>query len=187
MSKGKPNDRRRRTVSGDAKGAAADSRRRTSIYLDLDDHERLKIIAAKASIRVHDLLMEGVAHVLMSRRSTRKRIPDASSVTTSRSPSKETIDRKKLYEMVWDRPVELVASELGITGSGLGKVCIRANVPIPPRGYWMKHAAGTAEPRPPLPDRAEPEVRYLIKGKPFKSSVSGPAKSGAERARGATR
>jgi hypothetical protein len=29
-----------------------------------------------------------------------------------------------------------------ISGRGLGKMCARLNIPVPPRGYWAKLAVG---------------------------------------------
>jgi hypothetical protein len=49
-----------------------------------------------------------------------------------------SISRQKLYELVWERPTKTVASELGVSDVALAKACKRAQVPIPPRGYWAR-------------------------------------------------
>jgi hypothetical protein len=49
--------------------------------------------------------------------------------------------RDELYKLVWSFPISKVAAELGVSDVGLAKACHRANVPVPPRGYWAKIAA----------------------------------------------
>ena len=44
--------------------------------------------------------------------------------------------------MVWATPMSRLATEFGITGNGLAKICDRLGVPHPPRGYWAKKEAG---------------------------------------------
>jgi hypothetical protein len=59
--------------------------------------------------------------------------------------------REELYQKVWDRPVQKVAKEFGISDVGLAKVCRKLFVPLPGRGYWARKAAGQkVEPRPTL-------------------------------------
>jgi len=60
--------------------------------------------------------------------------------------------RRRLYELVWSKPVEQVATEFGLSGRGLGKLCERNGVPVPPRGYWARKAAGQKVVRPRLID-----------------------------------
>ncbi len=50
--------------------------------------------------------------------------------------------RRELYELVWSKPMQKIAGELGISDRGLAKICIRHRVPSPPRGYWAKLASG---------------------------------------------
>lgn len=59
--------------------------------------------------------------------------------------------REELYELVWVRPSEQVAAELGVSGAALAKRCAAWNIPKPPRGYWAKRAAGRKGKRPSLP------------------------------------
>jgi hypothetical protein len=59
------------------------------------------------------------------------------------SPSLEPdTARTSLYEQVWAEPVQTVARRYGISGVALAKACRKLRVPIPPRGYWAKVAAG---------------------------------------------
>src|SRR5262249_3749208 len=62
-----------------------------------------------------------------------------------------SLSRDELYRRVWAKPVGSVARELGITGRGLAKICARFEIPVPPRGYWAKLAAGKPAPEIPLP------------------------------------
>jgi hypothetical protein len=54
-----------------------------------------------------------------------------------------TITRQRLYDRVWTETVDHVSKELGISNVGLGKLCRRHDIPVPPRGYWAKKPAGT--------------------------------------------
>jgi hypothetical protein len=62
--------------------------------------------------------------------------------------------REELHALVWSQPVRTVAKSMGISDVALAKQCRSANVPIPPRGWWARKAAGRAgdpTPLPPLP------------------------------------
>jgi hypothetical protein len=61
------------------------------------------------------------------------------------------LSRQKLYDQMWSRPAISLAKEFGISGRGLGKICSRFEIPVPPRGYWAKLAAGKHVTRIPLP------------------------------------
>lgn len=62
-----------------------------------------------------------------------------------------TFTREKLYEEVWTRPVTQLAKEIGVSDVALAKICRKLNVPVPPRGYWARIAAGHPSKRPALP------------------------------------
>lgn len=51
-------------------------------------------------------------------------------------------NREELYQKVWDRPVQKVAKDFGMSDVGLAKVCRKLFVPLPGRGYWARKAAG---------------------------------------------
>jgi hypothetical protein len=81
-----------------------------------------------------------------------------------------TISRMELYDLVWKRPISLVAPELGISGPGLKKLCERHGIPVPERGYWAKLQHGKrVRRRPPLPP-AKPGQRehILVQRRPAK-------------------
>ena len=66
-----------------------------------------------------------------------------------------SLTRADLYTRVWSRPVQKLSIELGISGPGLAKLCQRHNIPVPPRGYWAKKAAGKRVQQPPLPEQPQ--------------------------------
>ena len=59
------------------------------------------------------------------------------------------LTREELFLLVWERPSQEVAQELGISDVALTKRCRKLQVPKPPRGYWAKINAGK-QPRKPL-------------------------------------
>src|SRR5690349_23129300 len=61
------------------------------------------------------------------------------------------LTRDKLYEQVWSEPIIHVARRLGLSGRGLGKLCARYEIPVPPRGWWAKKQHGHSVRRIPLP------------------------------------
>jgi hypothetical protein len=61
------------------------------------------------------------------------------------------LTRQELYEKMWLRPAISLAEEFGISGRGLGKICSRFEIPVPPRAYWAKLAAGKHLTKAPLP------------------------------------
>ena len=65
------------------------------------------------------------------------------------------LSRRELYDLVWTAPVVAIAKRFGLSDGGLGKLCKRHNIPVPPRGYWARIRQGQTMPRPPLPDHPE--------------------------------
>jgi len=61
--------------------------------------------------------------------------------------------RAELHELVWTDPMSTIAPRFGLSGVALRKACIKARVPVPPRGHWAKKAAGKPTGRTPLPPR----------------------------------
>jgi hypothetical protein len=59
--------------------------------------------------------------------------------------------REELYALVWSQPMQTVAKSMGISDVALAKQCRRANIPVPPRGWWAKKAAGKPVKVQPLP------------------------------------
>lgn len=48
------------------------------------------------------------------------------------------IDVEKLRDQIWKIPSKIIAKNLGISDSGLIKICRRNGIEKPPRGYWAK-------------------------------------------------
>ena len=64
-----------------------------------------------------------------------------------------SIARAELHTLVWTEPRSKLADILGISDVAIGKLCVRENIPAPPRGYWTKKAAGGRTAILPLPIR----------------------------------
>ena len=69
-------------------------------------------------------------------------------------------DRKTLYREVWSDPVTDVAFKYGVSGNAIKKVCAALEIPVPPRGYWAKKAAGKPVGKIALPETSGPEKKY---------------------------
>ena len=54
----------------------------------------------------------------------------------------KTLTRKQLYELAWKKPMMHIAKDFGFSDRGLGKLRTKYEIPIPPRGYWMRLKAG---------------------------------------------
>lgn len=59
--------------------------------------------------------------------------------------------REELYALVWSQPMRTVAKSMGISDVALAKQCKKANIPVPPRGWWAKKEAGKPVKVQPLP------------------------------------
>jgi hypothetical protein len=92
--------------------------------------------------------------------------------TQTAPPRAHYIEREVLYRLVWEAPVAEVAMRFGITDVGLAKACRRADIPIPPRGYWAKVEAGVPLLAPPLPP--------ALPGSPAKIRIKGRQQRGAD-------
>jgi len=73
-------------------------------------------------------------------------------------------NRQQLHELVWSAPMTTLAKSLSISGVGLAKACRRGDIPVPPRGYWARLAAGQHVARTPLPRRAPGATDRVIVG-----------------------
>lgn len=73
------------------------------------------------------------------------------------------LTRQELYDLVWSEPVVTIAGRHGVSGRAIGKLCERRRIPVPPRGYWAKAAAGKAFTKPDLPDFVERPKRVTAR------------------------
>ena len=74
-----------------------------------------------------------------------------------------TLTRQQLYDRAWRTPLDALAKELALCGRGLGKLCDRHDIPVPPRGWWAKKAAGhrvKQTPLPPTPPGTATKLRF---------------------------
>jgi hypothetical protein len=51
-----------------------------------------------------------------------------------------TFERHALYAEIWAEPMTSVAKRYGLSDVGLRKICLKLDVPLPPRGYWARLA-----------------------------------------------
>jgi len=66
---------------------------------------------------------------------------------------KETrIEREKLYELVWSKPMTEVAKKYEVSDKSIAKICNKLNVPVPGVGYWRKIEVGEKVEKRKLPD-----------------------------------
>lgn len=73
--------------------------------------------------------------------------------------------RKKLYDLVWTKPMTRLSKEFGFSDVGLAKICRKHDIPLPERGYWAKLDAGHHVPKRSLPN-AEQNPNITIPKKP---------------------
>jgi AcrR family transcriptional regulator len=78
------------------------------------------------------------------------------------------LTRAELHARLWREPLSRVARDLGLSATGLAKICDRVAIPYPTRGHWAKAHAGRAPatpPLPPAPDGVEEGLR-IAPGQP---------------------
>jgi hypothetical protein len=63
--------------------------------------------------------------------------------------------REALHQLIWTAPVLEVAERLGVSDMAVSKLCRRAHIPTPPRGYWARLESGQALEVTPLPPGPE--------------------------------
>jgi len=63
----------------------------------------------------------------------------------------DRLNREELYRLVWEKPLNAIGQEFGVSASIISRACRQLNVPKPPFGYWTKIAHGYKVHQPPLP------------------------------------
>ena len=76
-----------------------------------------------------------------------------------------TFYRQDLFDLVWSEPTRTIAKRLGISDVGLAKACRRAELLLPPRGYWAKLVAGKTVKRPQQPRRGPGMSDRIVLGR----------------------
>lgn len=83
-------------------------------------------------------------------------------------PAPTDLTRAELHAWVWRAPLSQVARVVGLSASGLAKICDRVAIPYPSRGHWAKARAGRPPATPALPS-APPgveEALHIAPGQP---------------------
>ncbi|MGV3632261.1 MAG: hypothetical protein ACO1O6_13715 [Bacteroidota bacterium] len=52
--------------------------------------------------------------------------------------NKTQFTRKELFDLVWSKPLSVLAKEYDISDNGLRKICKKYNIPLPQGGHWQK-------------------------------------------------
>ena len=76
-------------------------------------------------------------------------------------PPADRLTRSRLYDLVWSKPLNATAKELGVTRPALKVLCECNQIPIPPVGYWAKKRGGKPVRRKPLPTKDLGEHRLV--------------------------
>lgn len=81
--------------------------------------------------------------------------------------------RKELYDLVWSTPMLTLSKKYNISDTGLRKICIRQNIPIPKAGHWQKIQFGKKITQIPLPisDLKEQIITLNIRSENEKSTT----------------
>jgi hypothetical protein len=64
---------------------------------------------------------------------------------------KTTLTRKELFNEVWTFPLTKLANKYAISDTGLRKICVKNNIPLPKSGHWSKAKYGKAPKQPKIP------------------------------------
>ncbi len=81
-------------------------------------------------------------------------VPADGPIPPASIPRRLFFEREELYKLVWTIPVSDLARKLGVSDVGVAKLCRRAAIPLPGRGYWARVESGQqigAKPLPPAP------------------------------------
>lgn len=72
----------------------------------------------------------------------------------------KTFTPQQLFEMVWERPVLIIAKEIGVSDVGLSKACRKAGITLPARGHWAKPVS--KRPRRPKPPASTTPITFHV-------------------------
>jgi hypothetical protein len=90
---------------------------------------------------------------------------------------KQTLTRKELYDLVWSQPMLTLAKKYNISDTGLRKVCIRLNIPLPIAGHWQKIQFGKKinQPKLSLNDDVEQQIVLCLRSEKTKEFYGEPS------------
>jgi hypothetical protein len=72
------------------------------------------------------------------------------------------LTRKKLYDLVWEKPMTLLAKEFGTSSYQLIKICREHRIPTPICGYWSKLKHNKDVPKRPLSENSDLDYKPII-------------------------
>ena len=73
------------------------------------------------------------------------------------------LSRRRLFELVWAKPMTELAHQFGVQPKHLARACDRHDVPRPRPGHWQKLAHGKRRPGVQLPqDHFRPDLLVII-------------------------
>lgn len=73
------------------------------------------------------------------------------------------LSRRRLFQLVWAKPMTQLAHDLGVNAKHLAKACDRHDIPRPRPGHWQKLAYGRTPPTIELPDEHfDPEALVVV-------------------------
>jgi hypothetical protein len=93
--------------------------------------------------------------------------------------------REALFKAAWSRPLTEIASEIGISSTGLRKICDRHDIPTPGRGYWAQVRAGEVYPKPKLRPPQDPRMSevHIESARPLPEPIQKARADAREKAR----
>ena len=71
--------------------------------------------------------------------------------------------RRELYALVWEKAVQRVAVDLGVSDVAVAKACRKHQIPVPERGYWRRKDWGYKVKQPllsALPNGSDPWITF---------------------------
>ena len=90
---------------------------------------------------------------------------------------KQTLIRKELYDLVWSQPMLSLSKKYNISDTGLKKICIRLNIPLPKAGHWQKLQFGKKINQPKLSynDTVEQQITLSLRSEETKDIFGEPS------------
>lgn len=80
---------------------------------------------------------------------------------------KTSFSREELYKLVWSEPMLTLATKYLISDTGLRKICIGLDIPLPRAGHWMKLKFEQKIHRPSLPSSKSPKHNIELQLRPL--------------------
>ncbi|MGN6603623.1 MAG: hypothetical protein ACTHK8_14310 [Ginsengibacter sp.] len=91
------------------------------------------------------------------------------------------LSRKELYKLVWKKSMLSLSKNYEISDTGLRKICIRMQIPVPPLGYWAKLRFGKKVRQVPLPAMHKREGSVSLKIRNQNNSLQTVGKHSSEK------